>query len=883
MNKKRCESFRNNIYSLASDGPLLSFDIRETVSHLTFCDECLRLYRELKNQSNYQAAHDGGIIDLFTNRTEELEFLPQLEMALADCDSAVFNVAFIMRSGLELLKKHIRRVVDRGCRVDVITGTYMGATQPAALSELLLEFGDDKNVRLRCYRNELGAFHPKVYYFKRKDSNSVIFIGSSNLTYTALKTGIEWNCRIAAGTNAVLFAKVEAELGELLSNQRSEPVTPDFIRRYELTWKPNTIHVTERSERRSKIRGPNPSQAIALLQLKDTRDEGYKKALVIAATGVGKTFLAAMDSVSFKKILFIAHVEEILDQAARTFAEIHTGKSIGKYCGAKKEAGRDIVFASIQSISKTNNLKAHFSSGQFDYIVVDEFHHAAAPSYKTVIDFFEPSFLLGLTATPDRMDNRDIYSLCDYNIAYEVNLKKAIESQWLAPFTYHAIYDETVDYNSIKYANGKYDEAELEKTYISSGAARHRADIIRDKYLQYRHDEKTLTVAFCSSIKHANYMAESFLKHGIAAVPLHSKIADFFKDDHIADLCKRWTGARNYDRTEAIRAFESRKIKVLFVVDIFNEGVDIPHIEMELFLRPTESFTIFLQQLGRGLRLCEGKKNLVVLDFIGNYKKANFKPLFLSGQSLRDFDGKLRAVEYIKTQGWLPDNCFADFDFRVIDVFREMEKVKTPIEIDMLNTYREIALDHRPTMTEFFNASTFSHSILKSKFGGWLDFIGQAHQLNEDEKKIVEMKSFKDFFSVIEKTSMTKSYKIPVIYSFLDDDSIKGSRTISEIASYFKIFYISNKVFLRDIGGAGANSAIKNIDDIKQVAAICERMPIKSLTCGAEADYFEYDKSQKVMKLKIPELQNIGKAGVDLIKELLNFRINDYFKRRFCE
>lgn len=882
MNKKRCESFRDYIYSLASDGPLLSFDIRETIAHLAICENCLRLYRELKNEHNVNANIDTGTIDLFTNRTKELEFLPQLEQALADCDAAVFNVAFIMRSGLELLKKHIRSVVERGCRVDVITGIYMSATQPAALSELLLEFGG--KINLRCYKNELGAFHPKVYYFKRNDSNSVIFIGSSNLTYTALKTGVEWNCKITAGTDETLFRKVETELGELLSDTKSDAVTPDFIRRYELTWKPNTIHATEKSERRSKIRGPNPSQAIALLQLKDTREEGYNKALVVAATGVGKTYLAAKDSIDFRKILFIAHAEEILDQAKNTFDEIHTGKSSGKYYGTKKEANHDLVFASIQSLSRLSDLNKHFRPEQFDYIIVDEFHHAAAKSYIKVLEFFKPSFLLGLTATPDRMDNRDIYSLCDYNIAYEVNLKKAIESQWLVPFMYHAIYDENVDYNTIKYINGKYVGQELDETYVSSPNAHNRADIIRKKYLQYRPNEKTLTVAFCSSIKHANYMAEYFLKHGIAAIPLHSNIADFFKDEHVADLCKRHIGVNKFDRQEAIKSFEERKVKVLFVVDIFNEGVDIPHIEMELFLRPTESFTVFLQQLGRGLRLCEGKKNLVVLDFIGNYKKANFKPLFLSGQSLRDFNGQLRSVDYIKAQGWLPDNCFADFDFRVIDVFREMEKVKTPVEVDMLNTYRELSFDHRPTMTEFFNASTFSHSILKSKFGGWLNFIAQAYKLTEDEKKIVETKCFKDFFDMIEKTSMTKSYKIPVIYSFLNESSVKLSQTLVEIASYFKIFYKSSDVFVRDITGGGvSNSSIKNIDDFNKIISTCEKMPVKFLTCGDEANFFEYDKSKKIMKLKIPELENIGKAGVDLIKELLNYRVNNYFKRKFCD
>ncbi len=883
MNSKDCLRYRNGVIALGSGAPSVSSEIRETMSHLMYCDDCIALYLSVRNNGGIGSGRPGGeiqTVDLFTNRTKELEFLAQIENALSECEYAAFNVAFVMRSGLGLLKEHIRKIISRGCRVDLLTGTYMNATQPAALSELLLEFGD--KINLRCYKNELGSFHPKVYYFKFKNSKSTVFVGSSNITYTALKTGVEWNCKISAEADEKLFNKIEAELSDLLSDENSVPVTPDFIRAYETAWKPNTIHSVEKTERRSRLRGPNPAQAIALLQLKDTREEGYKKALVAAATGIGKTFLAAMDSTGFKKILFVAHVEEILDQAAETFKAIHPDKTIGKFCGSLKESDKDIIFASIQSISKPEYLNKYFKPAQFDYIVVDEFHHAAARSYKTVLEYFNPQFLLGLTATPDRMDNLDIYSLCDQNIAYSASLKKAIESQWLVPFFYHAVFDEAVNYEAIKYNNGKYDDKELETCYISSPAAMKRASVIIEKYRQYRPNEKALTVAFCSSIKHADYMAEKFLENKIAALPLHSKTADFFANDRLSALCKKVTGSGAYSRKEAIAAFENRKITVLFVVDIFNEGIDIPHIEMELFLRPTESFTIFIQQLGRGLRTFEGKNHLIVLDFIGNYKKANFKPLFLSGQPLRDGDGRLRAIDYIKTPQWLPEGCFAEFDFRVINLFTEMEKKKTPLEIEMLNTYDEISLEHRPTMNEFFSASSYSHKLLMYKYDSWLDFIKQTQKLTAEETDVISNRSFYDFFTIIEKTKMTKSYKIPVIYSFLNDTSLHESRTLSEIASYFKMFYLSNEVFVKDIINAGSSiSAIKDFDDFKKVAATCETMPVKFLTNGPEAAIFEYDKTAKIMKLKNPALCGLGEAGVSLIKELLNFRINDYFRRRF--
>ncbi len=870
----KIDFFLPQIFKLDSESDV---NIQNIFEHISKCNNCFEKYLIYKKNTENNIRG----ISLFTNQTYEKELLPQIEKALEECTYACFNVAFIMRSGLSLLKKHIQKVINRNVKVDILTGTYMNATQPSALSELLIEFGD--YINLRCYKNELGSFHPKTYFFKLNNGNSVAFIGSSNMTYTAMKTGVEWNCKVCAQENQSLFIELQNEFQKLLSDKCSEKVTPDFIRKYELSWRPNSIHDFERKNKRQKVRGPNPAQSLALLQLKDTRDEGYKKALVIAATGVGKTFLAAMDSQKFHKILFVAHVDEILDQAMKTFSEIHSGKSIGKFSGKEKVNDCDIIFATVQTLSKSEYLnEKYFAEDYFDYIIVDEFHHAAASSYIRILEYFKPSFLLGLTATPDRMDNRDIYSLCDQNVAYDVSLKKAVESQWLVPFHYYGIYDEIVDYDKVQFKNGKYNETELENIYVKTDFAVRRADLILQKYIEFRKSKETLTVGFCSSINHANFMANYFMENNIAAIPVHSQMADFFSSDTFnSKNCKKLTGADYFDRESAIKGFSEKNIKVLFVVDIFNEGIDIPQIEMELFIRPTESFTVFLQQLGRGLRLFEGKDCLTVLDFIGNYKNANFKPVFLTGEP-RDENGELKSINYQNIQPWLPEGCIANFDFRLVNVFNELAKKKTPIEIEFENIYKEISMDHRPTMKEFFANSPFNHKLLTLKYKSWLDFLKVTNQANDDEIKIIDNPEFYKFFTIIEKTKMTKSYKIPVLYSFLNHTTIREFLPLNEIASYFKSFYKQNKYFLKDIyNDEKSISAIKDIENFNKIVNIVEKMPVNFLTNGKESEIFEYNKNEKIMSIKLKSLLNVGSTGVNLIKEILDFKIADYFRRKF--
>lgn len=292
--------------------------------------------------------------------------------------------------------------------------------------------------------------------------------------------------------------------------------------------------------------------------------------------------------------------------------------------------------------------KDYFPKDYFDYIIVDEFHHAAAKTYLKILDYFEPKFLLGLTATPYRMDNKDIYEVCNDNVIYEINLKDAINRNILVPFKYFGIYDDT-DYDKIEYKNGKYNIEQLEKVLSTEK----RADLVFSNYLKFR-GEKTL--GFCSSIKHTEYMAEYFSERGVKSVAVHSS---------------KSSSKYFMDRDEAIEKLKIGEIEVIFAVDIFNEGVDIPSLDTVLFLRPTESYVIFIQQLGRGLRKYKNKDYLTVIDFIGNYKKAHYIPILLAGENPMYIEEV--SYEYIYDID-LPEDCIANFDFRLIDLFKEMRK-----------------------------------------------------------------------------------------------------------------------------------------------------------------------------------------------------------------
>ena len=532
-------------------------------------------------------------------------------------------VSFLMESGVKLLEKQFLEIRHQQIPIRILTGNYLNITQPSALYRLKEIFGDVADIRF--FNEPRRSFHAKAYFFYY-DEGADMYIGSSNLSKSALTEGVEWNFKLDQDTHPQEFVEYARVFEDLFYNY-SIVVTDAALDFYSKNWKknksyqtPTFLHqkLTEDIEEEKEayvvdLYQPRGAQIEALYHLKKTRDEGFDKGVVVAATGIGKTYLAAFDSRDYQRILFIAHREEILRQAYRSFGNVRPLSERGFFMGGMKETHKDIIFASVQSLGKEENLHL-FDPHYFDYIVIDEFHHAVASNYQRILQYFKPRFLLGITATPDRLDSKDVLAICDYNVVYEAPLKKAINHGWLVPFRYYAIYDETINYDQLTYRNGRYQTEELEDALN----IHQRAELVFNHYKKYR---SVRALGFCVSKRHADFMSEYFNEQGILACAVYSGDG----------------GAQTLPREEALTKLSKGEIQVIFSVDMFNEGLDIAALDMVLMLRPTESPTIFMQQLGRGLRLSKDKQYLNVLDFIGNYKKANLIPYLITGTTKKEF------------------------------------------------------------------------------------------------------------------------------------------------------------------------------------------------------------------------------------------------------
>ena len=482
------------------------------------------------------------------------------------------------------------------------------------------------------------------------------------------------------------------------------------------------------------------------------------------------------------------------------------------------------------------------------YIIVDEFHHAAAESYRRIIDYFEPDFLLGLTATPFRMDNQDIFSLCDDNIIYEISLKQSIERDLLVPFRYYAVYDPT-DYDRIEMVNGRYVIEDLERQL----SYEERADLILE---QYRRLAGERTLGFCVSIKHAEYMAEYFSANGVVSVAVHSGIP--------GNHC-------TMDRNKAIEALEKGEIKVIFAVDIFNEGVDMPSLDTVMFLRPTESYVIFLQQLGRGLRKYPDKEYLTVIDFIGNYKRAHYIPLLLAGENpwAAQPPGSRRVEDYE-----FPEGCIVNFDLRIIDLFEELA-ARDPLPIRMRDTYWRIkqSLGRRPNRLDIYRGSDIPiREYLKD---GWLRFLESVGELEPEEKSWLGTPT-EEFLIEIEQTRLTKAYKIPTIGAFLREGNIVSRVKLDEIAQEMMNFYRNHPLHQKDLG----DRSHRNWETwgSKQFGNLAKKNPVKYLSNG---NFFHFDEINQIMYLDREVETFLSPLLASHVRDILEFRRIDYFRRRF--
>ena len=505
----------------------------------------------------------------------------QLIQSMKKAESVDIIVSFLMESGVRMLLKELEHTLKRGAKIRILTGNYLGITQPSALYLIKRKLGDRVDLRFYCEKGR--SFHPKSYIFHYTDY-SELYIGSSNISRSALTSGIEWNYRFSSQKDPENYKEFFRTFEDLFVNH-SIIIDDKELKRYSQNWHRPAVakdldryDFTESETNDTKIKPlyePRGAQIEALCALEDTRAEGAQKALIQAATGIGKTFLAAFDSKKYEKVLFVAHREEILKQAAVSFQNVRNSKDYGFFMGAEKCTDKPLIFASVASLGKPEYLnEKYFAPDYFNYVVIDEFHHAVNDQYRRIVEYFRPQFLLGLTATPERMDGKNIYEICDYNVPYEISLKDGINKGMLVPFHYYGIYDET-DYTKLHIVKGKYAEEELNRTYIGNA---YRHELIYKYYCKYGSSQ---ALGFCCSRKHAEEMAKEFGKRGIPSAAVYSN----------AD------GEFSMDRAEAIEKLKNGEIKVIFSVDMFNEGVDIPSVDMVMFLRPTESPVVFLQQL----------------------------------------------------------------------------------------------------------------------------------------------------------------------------------------------------------------------------------------------------------------------------------------------
>jgi superfamily II DNA or RNA helicase/HKD family nuclease len=640
---------------------------------------------------------------LLTNAPGEPNLWNQLRSEIESADRIDVIMAFIRRSGIAPLLDALRRHCDRGRGLRVLTTTYTGSTEKAALDQLM---GLGADVRV-SYDLSTTRLHAKAWVFHRRSGFSTAYVGSSNLTHSAQVTGVEWNVRASEARNPDVIAKFGAVFDSYWA-------VGDFV--------PYDATEFEDEQRRAGRTDPGPRVILSPIELRPlpyqdrllelvevSRQCGHHRNLLVSATGTGKTVMAALDYARLRdqldrsRLLFIAHRGEILDQSLATFRYALRDPTFAeKWVGGAKPTHFDHVFASIQSLN-ASGLDA-LAPDHFDVVIVDEFHHAAATSYEKVLDHLTPSELLGLTATPERSDGLPILHWFDDRIAAELRLWDAIDQQHLAPFLYFGIHDG-LDLTDIPWTRTRgYETAALTNRYTSSDAWARLVVKQVDEHV----DVGTMRgLGFCVSVEHARFMAHHFNHHGIPSVAV-------------------WGDSPQPEREAALRDLAAGMVKVVFSVDLFNEGVDVPSVDTVLMLRPTESPVLFLQQLGRGLRKAKDKAYCTVLDFVGTHRKEfRFDRRYraLLGSTRREVE---RAVQM--QFPFLPAGCNMQLDEKAAEVvlrsLREAIPSQWKAKVSELQSLRRARPDVR--LAEYLDETGLDLDDLYANGKCWNDLVEAA-------------------------------------------------------------------------------------------------------------------------------------------------------------
>ena len=699
--------------------------------------------KNLTSERKYQPAL------LVNDNKRGKKFLSNLLYELDTCDEFWISVAFVTTSGIATIINSLMGLQSRGIKGKVLVSQYLNFTQPEALKRLM-QF---PNIELKIAVND--SFHSKGYLFKQGAFSNII-IGSSNLTQTALTSNKEWNLKISSAEEGLINLQIKNEFEREFES--ATKVTYGFIDEYTEHWKKAKSFAKKinfETEKPKAVVRANKMQKDALNNLTNLRNKGSNKALLISATGTGKTYLSAFDVQQYKpkKFLFVVHRRTIAEKSMETFKNLLGDKiSMGLFSGSSKELECDYIFSTIQTVSKPENLNL-FKEEYFDYIVIDETHRAGAASYKRILDYFTPKFLLGMTATPERTDGEDIFKLFDYNIAYEIRLHGALSEDMLCPFHYYGVTDITVDNEVID------DHSDFNKLTSDE-----RVNHIIEKSKFYGTDSGDIRgLVFCSKNEISQQLSLEFKSRGYRTIVLSGKSSE-------------------EDRLNAINKLENNEVEYIFTVDIFNEGIDIPSVNQIIMLRPTQSAIIFVQQLGRGLRKSETKEYLTVIDFIGNYNNNYLVPVALYGDTSFNKDSIRKLLA--GGSNMIPGASTVNFDeISKEKIFDSINKANMQKLTDLKKDYQNLKnkIGRIPSMVDFINYGSREPWLFASYKKSYLNFIN----IVEDKYKgtiSAKLSKLLEFFTLdinngkrveeslllgllIQKPIVTRSQLIDIIFS----------------------------------------------------------------------------------------------------------------------
>lgn len=761
-------------------------------------------------------------------------------------------ISFVMRSGLDLIASRIDDALERGARIRLLSTDYLLVTDVSALGFFLDRVGtypSGGSLAARVHSDPSVSFHPKAYIFTSIETgDGEAIVGSSNLSRSGLKTGVEWNLRSRR------VGELVEEFDHLWHHERAVPLTLEWLTEYQqrksLIGEKRVEHadVLVADEDPEPPIGPRHVQPEALAALQATRLEGHSAGLVVMATGLGKTWVAAFDSTrpAWRRTLFVAHREEILASARDVFRRVRPDATLTMFVGDEQNASGDVVFASIQSLQR--NLH-RFAPDEFDYIVIDEFHHAAAPTYRRTLGHFTPKFMLGLTATPDRSDAADLLALCDDNLVYECGLTAGLQRGLLSPLRYRAIKD-VADYEHIPWRSGRFDPAALAERLETQ----QRAYQVFDEWQRLGGSGRR-TLGFCCSVSHADFMAAFFAARGVRAVAVH-------------------TSNSSANRFESLDALEAGKIDVLFSVDLFNEGIDIPAVDIVLMLRPTESPIVFFQQLGRGLRRVDSKTQLDVLDLVGNHRSFLLKARLLAALSGHTHLTEREAVEVLRSgQAELPAGCAVTVETEALDLLQRL--LGAPRKEDRLaELARAWVDDHdgvRPRALELALVTNGPHELKRR--GGWFGFLRGLGMLSDFEKRVLDVAH--EFLLDVEHGSYTKSYKLVTLRALLSLGALDGA-PIREIALNARWQIFRDPRLLGDLTDAASQFADVRNPTESEWTSYWRKNPIVALagTSSNSRKWFTITDDKLFFGLTIPpDLLATLEAMLD---EIVEYRLHRY-------